>query len=204
MRIRQLTICVFVLLTSAVAFAQSENYFIKPIVFDPSSTGTVVSQWVKHLGNGEGEGDNENWGLLLSKNTATATNSAAFAQVLLICCAGNLNIRPLSELGFDIRNGGHCGAGSPRFNVITADKANHFVGGCANGTISTSPNPGWQRVRFDPANPNQAFPPVQPSDVVVKIFIVADEGVDTGTDFSGLSILDDIDVNGDLIGEPKS
>ncbi len=195
----------FLLLTSAMAFAQSENYFVRTITFDPGGTGTVASQWVKHLGlQDPGETDVENWGWLLSKNTASATNSAAFGRVMLVCCTGNLNIKPLTELGFDIRNGGHCGSGSPRFNVLTADNVNHFVGGCANGTITPSTSPGWRRVRFDPTNSAQAFPPILPTDVVVKIFVVADEGVDIGPDFSGVSILDNIDVNGDLIGEPKS
>jgi len=57
---------------------------------------------------------------------------------------------------------------------------------------------------LDPSNPAQAFPtPVLPTDLVIRIFMVADEGVDTGPDFSGVSIIDNIDVNGDLIGELK-
>lgn len=204
MRIRQLTICVFLLLACTLAFAQSETYWVKTSVFGGAG-GTVVSQWVKHLGNPDpGEpGDTEHWGLLLSKNTASATNAAAFGQVLLRCCSGNINIKPLTELGYDLRNGGHCGAGSPRFNVVTQDNVTHFVGGCSNGTITPSTYPGWQTVRFDPSNPAQAFPPVLPTDTAVKIYVMIDEGTDAGPDFSGLDILDDIDVNGDLIGETK-
>jgi len=205
MKIRPLTIALFLLLASAMAVAQSETYFLSPLRFDPSGSGTVTSQWVKFLGNKDpGEGDNENWGLVLSKNTITSTNSAAFAKVQLTASAGNINIKPLTELGFDIRNGGHCGSGSPRFNVLTSDAVTHFIGGCANGTFPGGAPAGWQRVRFDPSNPGQAFPPVLPTDLVVKIYLVADEGVDTGPDFTGVSILDDIDVNADLIGEPKS
>lgn len=204
MKIRPLTIALFLLLVSAMAVAQSENYYLRTILFDPGHTGTVTSQWVKFLGNQDpGETDTENWGLVLSKNTATATNSAAFAQVQLTASAGNLNIKPLTEVGYDIRNGGHCGAGSPRFNILTADKVTHFIG-CSSGTLTAGAPAGWQRLRFDPSNGSQAFPPVLPTDLVVKIYIVADEGTDTGPDFSGVSILDDIDLNTDLIGEPKS
>jgi hypothetical protein len=204
MNIRTLAVYLLLAFVSAMAFAQSETYRVKPLVYDPGATGTIVSQWVKHLGlQDPGETDNENWGMLLSKNTANSTNAAAFGQIVFACCGGNLNIKPLIELGFDIRNGGHCGAGSPRFNVITSDKVNHFVGGCANDPAPTPIAPGWQRVRFDPANPAQAFPPVSPTDLVIKIYIVADEGVDAGPDFSGVSIVDNIDLNGDLIGEPN-
>jgi hypothetical protein len=202
MKFRILATLLLLPLISAMAVAQSETYLVKTGVFDPGATGSVVSLWVKHLGlQDPGETDSENWGLLLSKNTATATNAAAFNQVKFACCGGNLNIKPLVELGFDIRNGGHCGAGSPRFNVVTSDGATHFIG-CAAGT-TTPAGPGWQRVRMDPSNPAQAFPPVLPTDLVVRIYVVADEGVDTGPDFSAVSILDNIDINGDLIGEPK-
>lgn len=203
MKIRTLATFLLLSFISAMAFAQSETFRFTPSKFDPGATGTVVSQWVKNLGlQDPGEADTENWGLLLSKNTATATNAAAFGQVKFACCGGNLNIKPLFELGFDIRNGGHCGAGSPRFNIITSDKVTHFVG-CASDTAPTPIAPGWQRVRFDPANSLQAFPPVLATDLVMKIYIVADEGVDAGPDFSGVSIIDNIDVNGDLIGELK-
>ena len=82
MNIRTLAVCLLLAFVSAMAFAQSETYRVKPIVYDPGATGTIVSQWVKHLGlQDPGETDNENWGLLLSKNTASPTNAAAFGQV---------------------------------------------------------------------------------------------------------------------------
>jgi len=37
--------------------------------------------------------------------------------------------------------------------------------------------------------------------VVTRIVIVFDEGTDTGPDFFGAAILDNIDVNGTLVGE---
>jgi hypothetical protein len=204
MKIRMMFL--FLLFASAMAFAQSETYYLKTINFDPGHTGTAATHWVKFLGLADpGESDKQNWGLVLSKNTATATNSAAFARVQRTCCSGNINLTGLTELGFDIRNGGHCGAGSPRFNVVTSDGVNHFIGGCSNGTkTADTPVQGWTRVRFDPSNPSQAFPPVSPTALVRNVYIVADEGTDTGPDFSGVSIIDNIDLNGDLIGEPKS
>jgi hypothetical protein len=59
---------------------------------------------------------------------------------------------------------------------------------------------GWTRVRIDPSNPAQAFPPIAASAQIVGIDIVLDEGVDAGGDFSGMAIIDNINVNGVLVG----
>jgi hypothetical protein len=110
----------------------------------------------------------------------------------------------LTEIGFDIRNSGHCGAGAPRFNVVTTDNVFHFLGGCSNATSSpATPEQGWSRVRIDPTNASQAFPPVTASEIVKSIDLIFDEGTDTGTDFSGMAVLDNLDVNGFLIGAPE-
>jgi hypothetical protein len=109
--------------------------------------------------------------------------------------------------------------------VIDSNGVDHFVGGCSNGTITAGPAPGWNRVRFDPANPAQAgpapgwnrvrfdpanpaqaFPPLLPGSVVENIFVLVDEGTDAGPDFSGNEDLDNFDVEttsgGTFIGEP--
>ena len=142
-------------------------------------------------------GDVDRYGLLLSKNATTPTNSAPFAIIK------NVAGKHPTEFGFDIRNGGHCGAGSPRFNLVTNDNVFHFIGGCANGTITPGvPEQGWSRVRFDPANAAQAFPVVTPTETIKSLSVICDEGTDTGTDFSGLSVIDNIDINAFLIGAP--
>ena len=109
----------------------------------------------------------------------------------------------LTELGFDYRNDGHCGAGAPRFNVYTT-AGTYFFFGCAYGVHT--PVPGttdWTRVRFLDAD---AFPadgvtpfPGFGTAVVIGIDIVFDEGTDVGP---GFAMLDNIDVNGMLIGKP--
>jgi hypothetical protein len=90
--------------------------------------------------------------------------------------------------------------------VIDSNGVDHFVGGCSNGTITAGPAPGWNRVRFDPANPAQAFPPLLPGSVVENIFVLVDEGTDAGPDFSGNEDLDNFDVETvtgfTLLGEP--
>jgi len=109
------------------------------------------------------------------------------------------------ELGFDYRNGTHCGAGAPRFNVMATDGF-HFVGGCANGTPTAAPQDPleWTRVRFDTSNSAQSFPPIAAGSVIQSISILYDEGTDATSSPDdpngvGLSVLDDIDINGALI-----
>src|SRR5438105_1369135 len=179
-------------------------------VFDPGSTGTVVSKWILHYGLIDpNEFNSDNFGAAMSKNTATSTNSAALGQVRRTNCTsncGDLDITNLTILGYDIRNGSHCGAGSPRFDVIDSNGVDHFAGGCSNGTITPGPAPGWNRVRIDLANPAQTFPPLPPGATVENIFVIVDEGVDTGPDFSGNEDLDNFDVETvsgfTFLGEP--
>ncbi len=171
-----------------------------PFVFDPGNTGTVMADWVKQLGLPDPLGDS-NYGLLLSKNAFTTTNAASFVDI-----RGVKGI-VLSDLGYDVRSGGHCGAGAPRFNVVTADGVTHFIG-CnsplpTSGAVPTTADgatTGWQRLRW--TNMAAAFPPIAPGSTVQSIFVVFDEGVDIGPDFSGMVVIDNIDVNSVLIGQP--
>lgn len=186
----------------------AEKYKLITGSFDPGKTGTIVSRWIIHLGLMDpGEADHDNYGLLMSKNTLTPTNAAAVSLVVIASTgSSNLAISDLQVLGYDIRNGSHCGAGSPRFDVFTSDGQDHFVGGCAHGTTAPQGQPGWTTVRFDVTNPTQAYPPILPGEVVKNIFLLVDEGTDAGPDFSGEETLDNIyiqtSVNSFLIGEP--
>lgn len=172
----------------------------EPFEFDPDGTGIVAARWVRHLGLPEPEDGTNRFGLLLSKNGPTTTNASAGAVI-----HGVKGIT-LTELGYDVRNGGHCSGGAPRFNVVTADEDGnehtHFVGACDKATPMPTGDPGWKRFRFDPSNPAQTFPPIPATETVKSIAVLFDEGTDTGTDFSGLVVIDNIDINGDLIGGP--
>lgn len=109
----------------------------------------------------------------------------------------------VTELGFDYRNGGHCGAGAPRFNLVTADNVLHFIGGCANGTKTQAPQnlAEWTRVRFNLST--LAVPALLPGARIKSLTIIFDEGTDTlsaDDPFGvGLAVVDNIDVNGVLI-----
>jgi hypothetical protein len=156
--------------------------------------------------------DKQNQGLLLVKTGPTENNAAAGA---------NINGLPkntvLSELGYDLRkpasasgsSGSHCGAGAPRFNVQTADGNFYFIG-CNSATTSTANGSDtWIRLRWGTGtagsvmgfNATQGFALQPITSPVVSISIIFDEGTDTGPDNFGAAILDNIDINGVLVGQ---
>ncbi len=179
------------------ANADSKKFEVKAANYDPDKTHTVTSQWTKNLGLDDNNGKNNRKGLLLSKNAPTATNSAAGANI-----RGVKGI-VLTELGYDVRDGSHCSGGAPRFDVVTVEDPGtvHFIGACTNGTVTpNTPVAGWSRVRFDPANPHNAFPPIPAGQHVSVMDITFDEGTDTAGGMPGLAVIDNIDINGKLIG----
>ncbi len=108
------------------------------------------------------------------------------------------------HLGYDYRNGGHCGAGAPRFNVDT-DQGFFFVG-CANAVQSPAPQDPEQWTRTNSVLTTcgtECFPgPIPVGATIKSINIVFDEGTDTAnndTQGIGLAVLDNIDINGKVI-----
>lgn len=179
-------VALLVLSSAATALAAQGGIQVKPWVYDPGNTGESQSVWV--TGQGEADSGNANQALYLTKNGATADNVASGATVT------GVNGITLTELGFDYRDDGHCGAGAPRFDVITQDGGDHFFA-CAYGTHIDLGN-GWFQVRFADSD---AFPPVPDGAQVASIAIVFDEGTDVGP---GFVYLDNIDVNGAVAGKP--
>jgi hypothetical protein len=181
-------VAVLTALTMGVAQAgPSSGILVKPWTFALfTSVDDVESQWVTHEGLPDsGRSDHA---LYLQKIGPTADISAAGAEV------DGVEGTQLVELGFDVRNDGHCGAGAPRFNVVTTDDVTHFFG-CVYGT-HTPVNADWTRVRFTGAD---GLPPVLPGDTVQSVDIVFDEGTDVG---QGFVYLDNIDYNGTIAGKP--
>jgi hypothetical protein len=152
----------------------------------------VAASWVDATGASSTiPADSRAQGLLLSK-TSTSSNEAKAAVVIR-----NAEGITLTELGFDIRNGGQCTTKSPRIVVVTSDDVVHKIG-CSTGTAQPSPATGWKRLRFDPSNPAQTAPSIAPGTKVKSIHIVLDDGPETGT---SMVVLDNINVNGALIGK---
>lgn len=211
-------------LASAAYAADGAFNNAHPHSYDPAHTSLVTSGWINGIGcptnaivanpNATYTGvastspytdpacptgdpsDHNNQGLLLSKTGPT--NNFAAAQVQL---TGFKKGTTLTELGFDIRGGSHCSAGAPRFEVVT-DQGNDWNIGCSTGTTTTSSSE-WKRLRwagtglvgYDASN-GYAYGPV--TGTVKSITIIMDEGQDV--DPIGMAVLDNIDVNGTLVG----
>jgi hypothetical protein len=178
--------------------AKKTKFKAKPWTFDPGATGIVSSKWVTHQGLGDaGKSDHA---LVLQKLGSTATEASAGASISKV---KNLT---LTELGFDHEVGGHCGAGAPRYNVTLTSGAVFFFG-CAHGDVTPagadSQGDQWNRVRFTdldafPADGVSAWPGFGLAQVQ-SIAVVFDEGTDVGV---GFVRLDNLDVNGKLMGKP--
>ena len=127
----------------------------------------------------------------------------------------------LHELGYDIRKpglavdirGSHCGAGAPRFNITLADGSSYFLGCNSPPATSQTPGTGWLRLRWGGAPlPLLAFNVGTGTlddisgQTVKSISIVFDEAQDLsgGPDQFGAAILDNIDVNGALVGQGRT
>ena len=202
----------------AVALAATVFTQAKPGEFDPAKSNLVQAAWMQGIGcptlqafNNANTGttdmyadsacptgdpkDGHNEGLLLAKTGPTANNASAVVQLT------DVKGITLTELGYDIRKSGaitasplgsHCGAGAPRFNVVTATGTT-FIGCNSPPPMVTAFSQGWERLRWNTG---------LPLDPVQAIFIIFDEGQDVGggPDSFGASILDNIDVNGKLVG----
>jgi hypothetical protein len=217
-RVVFVAVCPLAAILGKAAFAGDEELRAVPFEFDPSGTHLVGALWDEGFGcptdaktnNGAGfetysdpacptgdPRDKRVEGLLLAK-TGPTTNVASSGAVIK-----GVKGRDIFELGYDIRKpgasrvdprGSHCGGGAPRFNIVTKDGTTIFIG--CNSVPPPDVNDagiGWQRLRWYVEVPN-----------VRRLSIVFDEGQDTGPDNFGAAVLDNIDVNGTLIGRgPK-
>jgi hypothetical protein len=150
-------------------------------------------------------------GLVLIKTGPTFNNASAGAELK------GVKGTTLTELGYDIRKigplasddrGSHCGAGAPRFNVVIAG-TEYFIGCNSPPASSADTGTGWVRLRWGGpllAYQNGVTLMDISGQVVDSISIVFDEGQDAsgGPDQFGLAVLDNIDVNGRLVGRGPS
>jgi hypothetical protein len=209
---------------SSAVQKDADPFTVVPFEFDPFGTNLVRSRWLTGVGcptgattndgttsstltdsacqNGDSK-DKQNEGLLLVKTGPTPNFAAAGAKL-----EGVKGIT-LTELGYDLRKpasagdprGSHCGAGAPRFNVVTSDGVNHFVGCNSPPAMLAASSASWIRLRWGPTQLAAAFPPIMPVNTITSITIIFDEGTDTGPDNFGLAVLDNVDVNATLVGK---
>jgi hypothetical protein len=169
---------------------------------DPNAPNANVSRWEPQAGLDDVNSELSS-AVRLQKKTGTFTDSGAHATV-----TGVKGIT-LSELGYDVRNDGHSGAGAPRFSIYTQDGLVYFFGIRMGGVQRpTSPAPGdpqnWTRIRFRDEDAYVQHKGQKPwpgfGNVKIKaIDIVFDEGIDHG---KGYAYVDNVDVNGVIIGKP--
>jgi hypothetical protein len=175
-----------------------------------SPTTTYTDPACHPLVGGGDPNDGRNEGLLMVKTGPTNNNASAVAQLI------NVKGLVLTQLGYDIRKygppteagaqGSHCGAGAPRFNITTSDGF-YFLGCQSPPADFRVLGDGWIRLRWGVTTPLVAYKYVAPTFVLLpvtgtveRIVIVFDEGTDTGPDFFGAAILDNIDVNQMFVG----
>jgi len=172
------TLAVSILLMSSAPVFAVKKFKVDAsdtFVFDPSQVGGGLAQWIDGIGEGDRPNCRSNFGLLLEKNVPTAEVVAVGAVLQDIEGAV---VTDEDTLGYDIRNDSPCLAGSPRFNVnyTLPDGTEGFslVGGCANGTITTSPqDANWNRVTFDLQS--QAFPAIPVGSVIESVVLIVDD-----------------------------
>jgi Viral BACON domain len=163
-----------------------------PYAYDPAATNSVAATWLDGMGaSTTTPTDTRQQALVLSK-TSAASNQAQAGVVIR-----NVEGITLTELGYDIRDGGQCTATSPRFVVVTSDDVVHKIG-CSTGTAQPAPATGWKRLRFDPANAAQTAPAIAAGSKVKSIHLVLDDGPETG---ASMVVLDNVHINGTFIGK---
>jgi hypothetical protein len=203
----------------APALAPADSLRAVPFVFigtaaqcgGVAGSHIVTSAWLGGMGlpdNGGPNGDpatanDPHRGVLLNKNGPTTDCSSAGLVITNVP-------KVITELDFDYRNGTHCGAGAPRFNIETKAGFTYFAG-CGDGvhTPATQDPAQWTHVSFSAAGglvapQNATNPPfVFGVTEVKRLSIVYDEGTDTvGTEDPngvGLSNIDNISVNNAVI-----
>lgn len=173
--------------------------------------------------------DSGNQGLLLSKTVSTTDPSVAGAELKGVrgiqMCELGYDLRKPFAYGAGIYGsaGSHCGPKSARFEFTTQDRQGNSHVSCAYMDGCQLPPPAqefanyWQRLRWGTVA-GSGFPvvttcdPLNPVYVdisgqrVQRIRIMFDEGPDQPTTIDGfaLAVLDNIDVNGALVGSgPK-
>jgi hypothetical protein len=196
--VKTLTILIVFLLCAGLAVSvqagqgKSKKYAAKAFVSDPEDSDEVVSAWITHAGLPDaGKSDHA---LYMQKSADTTAVAYAGAKIRWL---NSKSIADITELGFDYLNGGHCTAAAPRF-VIQVDGVDYNLG-CTAGVATPAPDDvvNWTRVRFGPAEFATAGIPV--TGTITDAMVIFDEGTDAGT---GTIYLDNIDINGALIGKP--
>jgi hypothetical protein len=158
---------------------------------------TVTAKWDNTTGNPTPS-------ILLQKLGATSNCAAAGVDIITPLEGGPVGA--LTELNFDYKDGGHCGAGAPRFDIQT-DTGTAQALGCNTvlGTRTPIGTTGWTHVEFNATDIAASLATWAPGATTLEdLYIIFDEGSDTGPDFTGTINIDNISVNNQVVGSPTS
>ncbi|HVA88164.1 MAG TPA: hypothetical protein VNF73_17810 [Candidatus Saccharimonadales bacterium] len=204
--------------TGIAAAAGPMFHQANPNEFDPGHTFLVQAAWISGIGcptnatyldyyhndaktsytdpactTGDSK-DKSNEGLLLAKTGPTANDAEPYAELK------DLKNATITEVGYDIRkqnsstdpSGSTCSVEAPMFQIVSSSGVSYI--GC-NSPAPTSQvvGNGWLRLRWTTSLTN-----------VSAIYIVSQDGQDSlsaDTSHFGLSVIDNIDLNGTLVGQ---
>ena len=203
----------------------------KPGTYDPAKTFLVGATWDNGIGcptaanvatypsttptgtytdpacpTGDSK-DKKNEGLILAKTGPTSNNAESYVELKEL-----KGVTP-TELGYDLRKptstadprGSHCGADAPMFQLEMQNGDVYYVGCSSPPPDQQTPGNGWLRLRWGGTVPLMGYlngVTLQPITGTIKnAYIVFQDGQDAGPDNFGLAVLDNIDVNGMLVGQ---
>jgi hypothetical protein len=217
----RLFIILATVLCSAALSAQQVRITVHIFTSTSTNHGQLLSLWQDHSGLTTSIVQ-EQKGLVLHKGTKSSDLGIPYANV------EGFDGTPLRELGFDVRSqknrrfsGEHCNA-SPTIEV-TLTNGTTYAFYCTSGGHVPISSTAWDRVRFTDADatpiscrpkgctmkPWPGFATGQaivasPADLDPKsstFQIIMMDGYDSAPDFSGATYMDNIDLNGTLIGD---
>jgi hypothetical protein len=155
--------------------------------------------------------DKGNEGLLLAKTGPTENNAEPFAELK------HLKGVAITELGYDLRKAGSttdprgstCSVQAPMFQLQTKAGDVYYIGCQSPPPDAQTPGDGYIRLRWGAPAPLMAYKNGSVLTDITgmkfdKVYIVFQDGYGGATaDTSkfGLAVLDNIDVNGVLVGE---
>lgn len=179
----------------------------KAITYDPGHACDTRAAWV--TGQGLPDAGGSSHALYLAKFCATPVNAAAFG---LVDGAAGMTMGSLNNLSWWRKDGGHCGAGAPRWNLTAQSASDNSIYtvflGCATAqhTPGSGPTAGWTLDSYDASgisatNTAQGGHAIGTGDKILQLTIAFDEGTDQGP---GFVYLDNVTVNSTVMGQPGS
>jgi hypothetical protein len=220
-RIKGLLVVLLMPIFPSGLWAQQVRITVHIFTGNSINHGQLVSSWQDHSGLTTSTSQARK-GLVLEKATVSADLGIPYANIV------GFEGMPLKELGFDVRSqkvngfsGEHCNS-SPTVEV-TLTNGTTYAFFCASGTHTAIQNTAWDRVRFTDGDaipiscsgkgcvmePWPGFrsgtaivaSPTSPNPSFATFMIIMFDGYDSPPDFSGVAYMDNIDLNGTLIGD---